>query len=167
MRLKKGAASKSYGIEVARLAGLPPQVIHRARQVLKQHERSERQNVAVETEAPMQMTMFTPLSQRILDRLEETDVNSLTPLQALTLLDELKEEIKAGSAADEASRAGGPAHDRRSGRRGVVRDGAGVAQAHPARRRHPVPAQHRTGAAGDGAAARGDADRGRAAIPLR
>lgn len=96
--IEEGAASKSYGIEVARLAGLPPQVIHRARQVLKQHERSERQNVAVETEAPMQMTMFTPLSQRILDRLEETDVNSLTPLQALALLDELKEEIKAGSA---------------------------------------------------------------------
>jgi len=47
----------------------------------------------------MQMTMFTPLSQRILDRLEETDVNSLTPLQALALLDELKEEIKGGSAA--------------------------------------------------------------------
>jgi DNA mismatch repair protein MutS len=43
------------------------------------------------------MTMFTPLSQRILDRLEETDVNSLTPLQALNLLEELKTEIKAGS----------------------------------------------------------------------
>ncbi|MFZ0663124.1 MAG: DNA mismatch repair protein MutS [Acidobacteriaceae bacterium] len=96
--IEEGPASKSYGIEVARLAGLPPEVIHRARQILKQHERSERQNVAVETEAPLQMTMFTPLSQRILDRLEETDVNSLTPLQALSLLDELKEEIKAGSS---------------------------------------------------------------------
>jgi len=98
--IEDGPASKSYGIEVARLAGLPPQVIHRARQVLKQHERSERQNVAVETEAPLQMTMFTPLSQRILDRLEETDVNSLTPLQALSLLDELKTEIKAGTSRD-------------------------------------------------------------------
>jgi DNA mismatch repair protein MutS len=96
--IEEGPANKSYGIDVARLAGLPPQVIHRARQVLKQHERSERQNVAVETEASLQMTMFTPLSQRILDRLEETDVNSLTPLQALGLLDELKTEIKAGSA---------------------------------------------------------------------
>jgi DNA mismatch repair protein MutS len=96
--IEDGPANKSYGIDVARLAGLPSQVIHRARQVLKQHERSERQNVAVETEAPLQMTMFTPLSQRILDRLEETDINSLTPLQALSLLDELKTEIKAGSA---------------------------------------------------------------------
>jgi DNA mismatch repair protein MutS len=98
--IEEGPANKSYGIDVARLAGLPPQVIHRARQILKQHERSERQNVAVETEAPLQMTMFTPLSQRILDRLEETDINSLTPLQALSLLDELKTEIKAGSARD-------------------------------------------------------------------
>ena len=96
-RLKMGPANKSYGIDVARLAGLPPKVIQRARQVLKQHERSERHNVAVETEAPLQMTMFTPLSQRILDRLEETDINSLTPLQALNLLEELKTEIKAGS----------------------------------------------------------------------
>jgi DNA mismatch repair protein MutS len=95
--IEEGSANKSYGIDVARLAGLPPQVIHRARQVLKQHERSERHNVAVETEAPLQMTMFTPLSQRILDRLEETEINSLTPLQALALLDELKAEIKSGS----------------------------------------------------------------------
>ncbi|HTZ88902.1 MAG TPA: DNA mismatch repair protein MutS [Alloacidobacterium sp.] len=92
--IEAGPASKSYGIEVARLAGLPPQVIQRARQVLKQHERSERHNVAAETEAPLQLTMFTPLSQRILDRLQETDINSLTPLQALNLLEELQNEIK-------------------------------------------------------------------------
>lgn len=96
--IEEGPANKSYGIDVARLAGLPQQVIHRARQVLKQHERSERHNVAVETEAPLQMTMFTPLSQRILDRLDDTDVNSLTPLQALSLLDELKTEIRTGSS---------------------------------------------------------------------
>ncbi|HLH33979.1 MAG TPA: DNA mismatch repair protein MutS [Alloacidobacterium sp.] len=96
--IEPGPANKSYGIDVARLAGLPPQVIQRARQVLKQHERSERRNVAAETEAPLQLTMFTPLSQRILDRLQETDINSLTPLQALNLLEELKNEIKGGKA---------------------------------------------------------------------
>ncbi len=97
--IEDGPANKSYGIDVARLAGLPPKVIQRARQVLKQHERSERHNVAVETEAPLQLTMFTPLSQKILDRLEATDINSLTPLQALNLLEELKTEIKTGSGA--------------------------------------------------------------------
>ncbi|HEX4064602.1 MAG TPA: DNA mismatch repair protein MutS [Acidobacteriaceae bacterium] len=94
-RIEEGAANRSYGIDVARLAGLPPAVIQRARQVLKQHERSERRNVAVETEpAALQLTMFTPLSQRVLDRLSAMDIDSLTPLQALNLLEELKAEIK-------------------------------------------------------------------------
>ena len=92
-RIEQGPSSRSYGIDVARLAGLPAAVIQRARQVLKQHERSERHNVAVETEPLLQLTMFTPLSQRILDRLAETDVDTLTPLQALNLLEELKTEI--------------------------------------------------------------------------
>jgi DNA mismatch repair protein MutS len=95
--IEPGAASKSYGIEVARLAGLPGSVLERARQVLLQHEQSEKRNVAQETDAPLQLTMFTPLSQRILDRLEQTDTNSLTPLQALNLLEELKQEIRGNS----------------------------------------------------------------------
>ena len=93
--IEPGAASKSYGIEVARLAGLPPAVIERAKHVLRQHEKQERQSVQVETEPdPMQMTIFTPLSQRIVDRIEATDVNALTPLQALNLLEELQQELK-------------------------------------------------------------------------
>ncbi len=95
--IEAGAASKSYGIEVARLAGLPLSVIERARQVLRQHEQSEKRNVAAEIEAPLQLTMFTPLSQRILDRLEQTDTNSITPLQALNLLEELKREIRGNA----------------------------------------------------------------------
>jgi DNA mismatch repair protein MutS len=92
--IEPGAASKSYGIEVAKLAGLPSVVIERAKRVLKQHEKAERQSVQVETDAPMQLTMFTPLSQRIVDRIEGTDVNSLTPLQALNLLEELQQELR-------------------------------------------------------------------------
>jgi DNA mismatch repair protein MutS len=95
--IEPGAASKSYGIEVARLAGLPAAVIERAKHVLRQHEKQERKNVQVETVAepePMQLTIFTPLSQRIVDRIEGTDVNSLTPLQALNLIEELQQELK-------------------------------------------------------------------------
>jgi DNA mismatch repair protein MutS len=93
--IEPGAASKSYGIEVARLAGLPSAVIERAKHVLKQHEKQERQSVQVETTPePMQLTIFTPLSQRIVDRIEATDVNALTPLQALNLLEELQQELK-------------------------------------------------------------------------
>jgi len=50
--------------------------------------------VQVETAEPVQLTIFTPLSQRIVDRIEATDVNSLTPLQALNLIEELKQELR-------------------------------------------------------------------------
>ncbi len=95
--IEPGAASKSYGIEVARLAGLPAAVIERARRILRQHEKQERSAVAdvqQSTDEPMQLTIFTPLSQRIVDRIEAVDVNALTPLQALNLLEELKQELK-------------------------------------------------------------------------
>jgi DNA mismatch repair protein MutS len=93
--IEPGAASKSYGIEVARLAGLPAAVIERAKHVLRQHEKQERQSVQVETTPePVQLTIFTPLSQRIVDRIEATDVNTLTPLQALNLLEELQQELR-------------------------------------------------------------------------
>jgi DNA mismatch repair protein MutS len=95
--VEAGPASKSYGIEVARLAGLPTGVIARAREVLKVHERAETQQVreASPTQAAqMQMTMFTPLSQRIVDRLAEADVDGLTPREALNLLAELQRELK-------------------------------------------------------------------------
>jgi DNA mismatch repair protein MutS len=93
--IEPGAADKSYGIDVAKLAGLPMAVIERARRILRQHEKQEQQNVQIETEPePMQMAIFTPLSQKIVDRIEATDVNQLTPLQALNLLEELKQELK-------------------------------------------------------------------------
>jgi DNA mismatch repair protein MutS len=95
--IEPGAADRSYGIDVAKLAGLPASVIERAKVVLREHERSEKRTVEVETASPMQMLMFTPLSQRILDTLEETDINSLTPLQALNLIEALKNEIKGGA----------------------------------------------------------------------
>jgi DNA mismatch repair protein MutS len=96
--IEPGAASKSYGIEVARRAGLPAAVIERAKHLLRQHEKQERQSVQVETAPePVQLTIFTPLSQRIVDRIEATDVNQLTPLQALNLLEELQQELKEKS----------------------------------------------------------------------
>lgn len=96
--IEAGAANRSYGIDVAKLAGLPASVIARAKAVLKQHEQSEKRTVAVETDAPLQMMMFTPLPQRILDRLEETDINSLTPMQALNLIEALQNEIKGATS---------------------------------------------------------------------
>jgi DNA mismatch repair protein MutS len=100
--VEAGAASKSYGIEVARLAGLPAPVIARAREVLKMHERAESQQVARalgadEERGAVQMTMFTPLSQKIVDRLAAVDVDGLTPREALAMLAELQRELGGGA----------------------------------------------------------------------
>ena len=97
-RVEPGAANKSYGIEVAKLAGLPAEVIRRAREVLAEHESIERTagrhlGVPSSAETPAQITLFTPLPQKILDRLRESDLDRLTPLEALNLLHELKKQI--------------------------------------------------------------------------
>ncbi len=100
-KVEEGAADKSYGIEVAKLAGLPTDVVHRAREVLAEHENAERSAVQASgarrsraTPAPMQLTIFTPLSQKIVDRLKETDLDRLSPLEALNLLHELKKQME-------------------------------------------------------------------------
>jgi DNA mismatch repair protein MutS len=97
-RVEPGAADRSYGIEVAKLAGLPNEVVVRAREVLAEHESSERRlsehlTPGAEPERPTQLTIFTPLSQPVLEKLREVDLNRLTPLEALNLLAELKKEI--------------------------------------------------------------------------
>jgi DNA mismatch repair protein MutS len=96
-RVEPGAADRSYGIEVAKLAGLPNEVVLRAREVLAEHEFAEAQATAHlspgASPPPTQLTIFTPLSQPVLDRLREVDLNRITPLEALNLLAELKKEI--------------------------------------------------------------------------
>jgi DNA mismatch repair protein MutS len=96
-KVASGAANRSYGIEVARLAGLPPEVIARAREILAEHESAEHALSASlaggERESSVQLTMFTPLSQKVVDRLKEADLNQLTPLEALNLLHELKKNL--------------------------------------------------------------------------
>jgi DNA mismatch repair protein MutS len=99
-RVEPGAADRSYGIEVAKLAGLPNEVVVRAREVLAEHESSEHRlsghltpGSSTEPERPTQLTIFTPLSQPVLEKLREVDLNRLTPLEALNLLAELKKEI--------------------------------------------------------------------------
>src|SRR5208337_1009174 len=85
-RVEPGAADRSYGIEVAKLAGLPNEVVVRAREVLAEHEFAEQQltdhlaSDALRPAPPAQLTIFTPLSQ--------------PPLEALNLLAELKLQIQ-------------------------------------------------------------------------
>jgi DNA mismatch repair protein MutS len=100
-RVEPGSADKSYGIEVARLAGLPRSVIERAREVLKRHEHSEHQ--LSETLTPgatdpahpngAQEVLFTPLDRAVLEKLRAADLDQLKPLDALNLLADLKKQI--------------------------------------------------------------------------
>ena len=96
-KVEPGAADRSYGIEVAKLAGLPNEVVERAREVLAEHEFAEQQATAHlspgASPPATQLTIFTPLSQPVLEKLREVDLNRLTPLEALNLLAELKKEI--------------------------------------------------------------------------
>ncbi len=99
-RIEEGSADKSYGIEVARLAGLPSGVIERAREILRRHEQSEHQLGETLTPAAVpangkaaQQALFTPIDRKVLDELRAADLDNLRPLDALNLLAELKKQI--------------------------------------------------------------------------
>jgi len=98
-KVEPGPADRSYGIEVAKLAGLPDEVVRRAREVLAEHESAESQLSAQiaggsASERRPQLTIFTPLSQPVLERLRELDLDRLTPLEALNLLSQLKQQVQ-------------------------------------------------------------------------
>jgi DNA mismatch repair protein MutS len=93
-RVEPGTADRSYGIEVAKLAGLPPRVIERAREILRRHEQNEQQlTEKLSPGAVEQPAMFTPLDQKIVDTLRSLDPDTLRPIEALTLLAELKKQL--------------------------------------------------------------------------
>jgi DNA mismatch repair protein MutS len=96
-RVEPGSADKSYGIEVARLAGLPNEVIARARELLRRHEQSE-EKLSVElssrvTLASPQQTSFTAIDESVLEALRGADLDKLTPLEALNLLAALQKQL--------------------------------------------------------------------------
>jgi DNA mismatch repair protein MutS len=100
-KVEAGAADRSYGIEVAKLAGLPQEVIGRAREVLAEHESAEQRlsdqlTAGEDARASVgrQLTIFTPLSQGVVERLRGTNLDQLSPIEALKLLYELKKEIE-------------------------------------------------------------------------
>ncbi len=100
-RLEPGGADRSYGIEVGRLAGLPKEVIQRARRVLALLE-GEQLVRGLDTSvgprsAPLptdQLGLFAAAPHPVVDQLARIDANSLTPIEALTLLAKLADEAK-------------------------------------------------------------------------
>ena len=89
-----GGADRSYGIEVAKLAGLPDRVVQRARQVLEELERGV-QYTAPRKEAE-QVSLGSIGEGEVLDALRRCQPDTLTPIEAMSLLYELKRKLKQG-----------------------------------------------------------------------
>ena len=96
-KVEPGAADKSYGIEVARLAALPRSVIERAREILLKHETAE-QTVTEELShmpsGPIQVKLFEPVGHNIAERIRQVNIDELKPIEALQLLHDLQKELK-------------------------------------------------------------------------
>ena len=94
-KIVRGGADQSYGIEVAKLAGVPDRVIKRARAILEELESGEMQNAECSMQnAPQEQVSLMDLGgQTVLKKLRMTDVNILSPIEALNLLAELKQDL--------------------------------------------------------------------------
>ena len=101
-KVEPGSADKSYGIDVARLAGLPRSVIERAREVLKKHEQSEHELSGTLSSGTAesglgdgkQSVLFTAIDRAVIDKLREADLDEMKPIDALNLLAELKKQVE-------------------------------------------------------------------------
>jgi DNA mismatch repair protein MutS len=102
-KLTQGGTNRSYGIQVARLAGIPEQVIQAAKKILIRIESQAparrghdgKENGAIE--APVQMELFRPVEQELLERLRKIDINHITPMEAMQLLAQLQAKARSVS----------------------------------------------------------------------
>ncbi len=100
-RIVKGAADGSYGVEVAKLAGIPKTVVENAKVILKSLEEQQRVSLgsapkAVYEEEPeeMQLSFSSSGKESFIEKVKNIDVNTLTPIEALTKLFELQKEAE-------------------------------------------------------------------------
>ena len=96
-RIEPGKADRSYGIEVARLAGLPATVVERAREVLRFHERTEHRAVEELTPGaqtgPIQIRLFEAGTEEIKQRIRGLKIDEMRPVEALRFLEDLQREL--------------------------------------------------------------------------
>jgi DNA mismatch repair protein MutS len=108
-RVAPGSADKSYGIEVARLAGLPHAVIARAREILRVHEKGEEQLTTelspgataaansdsgpVTSQGALHQSSFTAIDESVLTAIRSADLDKLTPIETMNLLAELQKQL--------------------------------------------------------------------------
>jgi len=98
-RIVPGGTDKSYGIHVAKLAGVPKSILERSKEILEELESTFQKEATGEhlsrhkTKEPDKNTLFVQKHKSILDKLSSTDVNNLTPIKAINLLNKIKEEL--------------------------------------------------------------------------
>ena len=96
-KIVRGAADDSYGIEVAKLAGVPSAVVRRAKEILSSLDDGAAQTAPAhrraEEDEPQMLSFGSMAENEITDKLSKTDINTLTPLEALNLVYELKKMI--------------------------------------------------------------------------
>lgn len=105
-KLVAGGSEHSFGIHVAKLAGMPPVIIKRANQILKELENNNEKEVSRpkaadinSTKEGTQLTFFQlddPVLRQIRDRLVHVDLNNLTPIEALNMLNDIQKMVKGG-----------------------------------------------------------------------
>ena len=91
-KIVRGGANKSFGIEVARLAGIPPAVTSRAKEILRKLEKNDIARDAARAVASDEAAARQSEAERILS---EIDMNNLTPMQAFGVLSDLVEKVRA------------------------------------------------------------------------
>jgi len=100
-RIVEGGTDRSYGIHVARLAGVPPTVLARARQLLSelavQHVGSRPVSKKHEAQDPDQLPLFVDPAHQIAQELAEVNLDQLSPMQAFDLLRKLREKMRSQS----------------------------------------------------------------------
>ena len=102
-RIVRGGADKSYGIHVARLAGIPREVNERAKDVLAQLEADHRDALdrptiktpgIAEASSQYQLTLFGIADHPLLEQIQNLEVDSMTPMEAMQFLHQAKKDLK-------------------------------------------------------------------------
>jgi DNA mismatch repair protein MutS len=93
-KVEPGKADRSYGIEVARLAGLPMTVIERARDVLRLHEKTVEQMTPRHENTAVQIRLFEPAADEIKQKIRALNIDEMRPVEALRFLENLQKEIE-------------------------------------------------------------------------
>jgi len=102
-KLVKGGTNRSYGIQVARLAGIPDEVIRRAKKILSNIEKGEHnlngssflvQSEEVSKNGHVQLNLFQRPEYFVIANLQKIDITKMTPIDALNILNELQEKAK-------------------------------------------------------------------------